>query len=66
VHNTINAGDKIEIVKPIYDIIKARINKLIDLETGNELKEAHGGGGLIVIIESEVDLPEYSVLRRKK
>lgn len=65
VHNTLRVGDTVEILRPVYDIIKMKIGKMVDSETGEELKEAHGGQGRAVIIESDTEIPEYSVLRRK-
>jgi len=66
VHNTIKAGDNIEIVRPIYDIIKMRVKSLIDAETGEEITEAHGGQGRVVVIKhnKEIEVPLHSVIRR--
>ncbi len=66
IHNSLKIGDEIEIVMPFYDIIKMKAEKMVDAKTGEELKEAHGGQGKTVIIESNVEISEYSVLRRKK
>jgi len=65
VHNSIKVGDNIEIVMPKYDIIKMKINKLLDVKTREEINEAHGGQGKTVIVESDKNVPEYSVIRRK-
>jgi U32 family peptidase len=66
VHNTMKIGDKIEIIRPGYDILKISLKKMFNAETEKEIKEAHGGGsGHIVLIEINEDAPEYSVLRRK-
>ncbi len=65
IHNTLKVGDRIEIVLPKYDIIKMRVKKMVDAETGEELKEAHGGQGRTVVIKSDVMIPPYSVIRRK-
>ena len=64
VHNCIKIGDKIEIIKPEYDIIKMKVDKLWDADTGEELAEAHGGQGMIVAIKVNSKVPEYSVVRR--
>lgn len=64
VHNSLKVGDNIEIVMPGYDIIKMKLKKMIDAETGENIKEAHGGQGRTVIIETNREVPEYSVLRR--
>ena len=65
VHNTLKVGDKIEIVKPNYDIIKMRVKKIINIKNNEEIKEAHGGGsGDMVKMEVDEDVPEYSVIRR--
>jgi len=45
VHNTIKAGEEIEIIGRNYDIIKIRLKLLYDAKTGAEMIEAHGGGG---------------------
>ncbi|MFH0840830.1 MAG: peptidase U32 family protein [bacterium] len=66
VHNTLLANSEVEAIIPEYDIIKVEINEMIDEETGESRLEAHGGGGgRIVIIKSKVDLPEFTVFRRK-
>ncbi len=66
VHNTLRLGDEIEIVRPFYDIIKMRLEKMIDSKNNKEIDEAHGGsGGQIVILELNEEVPEYSVIRRK-
>ncbi len=66
VHNTIKTGDKVEIIGPYYAIIKVSPKKIFDAKTGEELSEAHGGGGArtAMIIVSE-KIPVFSVLRRK-
>lgn len=66
VHNTVKVGDQIEIIAPYYAIIKTGLNKIWDAKTGEELSEAHGGGGArtaVIIVKDEV--PVFSVLRRK-
>lgn len=65
VHNSLKVGDKIEIIVPDYDIIKMSLTKIIDVKTGKEVKEAHGGQKKEVIIETNKEVPEFSVLRRK-
>ena len=66
VHNTFKKGDIVEIVKPFYNVIKVKINKFWEAETGEEMAEAHGGGsGDVVLLQVEEKVPEWSVLRRK-
>lgn len=69
VHNTIRAGEEIELIRPDYDIIKIYPAKFWNLKTGAELSEAHGGGGGQIIaldLPSSVGLvPELSVIRRR-
>ena len=66
VHNSLKIGDRIEIVKPYYDIVKFKLDSIFDAKTGKELQEAHGGQEKIVFIEvKNSDIPEYSVIRRK-
>ena len=73
VHNTLKIGDKVEIVKPNYDIIEIKLDNLWDAKTEKELTEAHGGGGgTIAYLEFDFDavpsgfgtLPVLSVIRR--
>jgi hypothetical protein len=37
---------------------------MLDLKTGEQLSEAHGGQGKTVVIESEHYIPEFSIIRR--
>jgi len=67
VHNTIRVGDKLEIIKPNYDIIKIKLIKLFDAKTGDEINEAHGGGGsqeAMIELKSTEKIPFLTVLRR--
>jgi hypothetical protein len=67
VHNTIKLGNATEIITPKYGIIKLAPKKMFDALTGEELTEAHGGGGaktVVVVVKEPV--PLHSVLRRKK
>lgn len=65
VHNTLKINDQIEIVRPGYDIIKMRIKKMINKKNSQEIEEAHGGGsGHVVVIETNEEIPENSVIRR--
>lgn len=73
VHNTLKIGDKVEIIKPDYDIIEIKLDNLWDAKTEKELTEAHGGGGgQIAYLEFDFDdmpaglgtLPALSVIRR--
>jgi hypothetical protein len=73
VHNTIKAGDNLEILGAAYEIIKLKPKELIDVISGETLSEAHGGGGDRLIF---IDIPlekldgkkifPLAVLRRKK
>lgn len=68
VHNTIKLGDELEIIGRNYDIIRLKLKKLISAQTGEELKEAHGGGGAqecLIQLGENVVLPELAVIRRK-
>ncbi|MFA5421021.1 MAG: U32 family peptidase C-terminal domain-containing protein [Patescibacteria group bacterium] len=67
VHNTIKEGDKVEIVLPDYEIVKIKVNKIIDPKSGDQISEAHGGGGgqeVVLTVKSDFYIPELSVLRR--
>lgn len=68
VHNTMKAGDEIEIVLPKYDIIKLKLKKMLDGKKREEVLDVHGGGGgqeVILEILDKLKIPELSVLRRK-
>jgi Collagenase and related proteases len=66
VHNRMKIGDEIEIVRPFLPILKMKLTSMVNSETGKEITEAHGGGGgNIVIIEGEEEIPAFSVLRRR-
>ncbi len=45
VHNTVKVGDHLELILPGYDIIKLQPKALFAAKTGEEITEAHGGGG---------------------
>ncbi|MFA5644049.1 MAG: U32 family peptidase C-terminal domain-containing protein [Patescibacteria group bacterium] len=67
VHNTIKAGDRVEIILPNYDIIKLGLKEMLDLKTKQKINEAHGGGGgqeIILEILATKIIPELAVLRR--
>ncbi len=69
VHNTIRIGDEVEILLPGQEIIKLKLRHLFDAKTGEEITEAHGGGGsreaMLVLPPGSSLVPEFSVLRRK-
>ncbi len=65
VHNVIKVGDAVEVVVPGYEVIKAKIKKLWDVNTGELLPSAHGGQGKMVLVDLGREVAEYSVLRRK-
>ena len=67
VHNSMKIGDRVEIILPKYDIIKARIVEMKDVKSKNNIMEAHGGGGgqeIILEISSKFKIPLFSVLRK--
>ncbi len=69
VHNTIKVGDEVEIIRPDYDIIKVQSQQLWDAHSGEELSEAHGGGGgqiaVLKLNKKTGKIPVLTVLRRK-
>jgi putative protease len=68
VHNTIKVGDELEIIGRNYDIISLKLKQLKSAQTGEELLEAHGGGGAqecLIQLGENVILPEFAVIRRK-
>ncbi len=69
VHNTIKVGDEVEIIRPDYDIIKVQSQQLWDAHSGEELSEAHGGGGgqiaVLKLNKKTGKIPALTVLRRK-
>lgn len=64
-HNTIKAGDEIEIVRPEYDIMNMEVGEMLDPDTKEPLDEAHGGQDRKVLLRVEGEVPEHSVIRRK-
>ncbi len=65
VHNSLKVGDRIEIVRPMYDILKMKVERMLDSETLEELSEVHGGQERTVLLEVEEDVSEFSVIRRE-
>lgn len=66
VHNTIKIGDQLEAVRPYSSTIKIELKRILDGKNGKELSEAHGGGGSTeVILETNQEVPEFSVMRRR-
>jgi len=68
VHNTIKTGDELEIILPVYDIIKFRAEKMVDFKSKREISEAHGGGGgqkIYLSLTTKKVIPIFAVLRRK-
>lgn len=65
VHNTLRVGDEIEIVQPGYELLKFKLEKMWEAETGEDISEAHGGQERKVLLEVPNKVPEFSVLRRK-
>lgn len=65
VHNALRVGDELEVVTPGYDIIKKKVDKLFDTETGEQIQSAHGGQGKTVLLDFKREVPEFSVIRRK-
>jgi putative protease len=65
VHNQIRQGDKIEILTPQYDIIKIRIKRIFNENTGELAESAHGGQQTIISLKINRKIPEGSVIRRK-
>jgi putative protease len=66
VHNTLLADDELEIIGPSYNILNLQKLKMKDMKTGEDMLEAHGGGGeQEIIMVTKQDWPDYSVLRRK-
>ncbi|MCX6800072.1 MAG: U32 family peptidase C-terminal domain-containing protein, partial [Candidatus Falkowbacteria bacterium] len=65
VHNSLKVGDEIEIVRPFYDIIKMKLEKMYDAGNREVIVEAHGGQKKKVFIALKDKAPKYSVIRRK-
>lgn len=65
-HNTLLSSDELEIIGPAYQTNVISADSLRDAKTGVAMLEAHGGGGSqVVLLNSELDWPERSVLRRR-
>jgi putative protease len=66
VHNSLKKGDTLELVMPGYDVLKFKLNKMLDKKSQERIFEAHGGGGgQTVFIYFDRKVPNLSVLRRK-
>lgn len=66
VHNTLKSSDELEILQPYYQAKKIKVEKIWYLNDGQKTEEAHGGcRNNIIYFESDIEYPEYSVLRRK-
>jgi len=64
-HFGIRPGDKVEIIGPAYNKAIMSVKTMRDLDTGQKLTEAHGGGGnQEILIHTKTAWPEFSVLRR--
>jgi putative protease len=64
-HNTLQTGDKIEIIQPKGGNIRLTIKKMIDIKTNNEIQKAHGGAGTVIKIEANKPVEIMSLLRKK-
>ena len=65
VHNSLKVGDNLEILLPHKDVVKLKLKKILNIETAEEMNEAHGGQNKTVIIEAKEAWSEFGVLRRK-
>ncbi|MEI7498407.1 MAG: U32 family peptidase C-terminal domain-containing protein [Candidatus Falkowbacteria bacterium] len=65
VHNALRVGDQIEVLLPGYDIIKKRVTKIYNAETGEAMESAHGGQGKLIQLDLGKGIPEFAVIRRK-
>ncbi|PKM89194.1 peptidase U32 [Candidatus Falkowbacteria bacterium HGW-Falkowbacteria-2] len=65
-HNTIMSSSEIEIIGPSYQKASIDGKSMRDAKTKEPLIEAHGGGGgQVILIDSPIDWPTLSVLRRR-
>ena len=66
VHNTLLAGDELEVIIPPYQITNLQMPEMMMFD-GRVLTEAHGGAGAdsLVKIKMKQALPVLSVMRRK-
>lgn len=68
VHNTIRVGETVELIRPNYDIVKLRVDKILDNKNGVEINEAHGGGGgqvvALALPDGTREISPLVVLRR--
>jgi len=66
VHNSLKRGELVEIIKPFYNVLRIKVDKIINARNGQEMTEAHGGGsGDVVLLDIGEEVSEYCVLRRK-
>ena len=65
-HNALRVGEEIEIVQPIGENIRMKVNKIINATSGKEADSMHGGVKDLFIIDAGQKVEEMSVIRKLK
>lgn len=65
IHNSLKVGDRIEIVQPGYDIIRMKVEKILDYPAQAPIAEVHGGQGKQAFVQTGKRVEVGSIFRRK-
>lgn len=65
VHNALYLNDQVEIIQPNGPNIKIKITKIINKKNNQQIKEAHGGAGQVILVPYNRKIQSMSVLRKK-
>ena len=66
VHNVVRQGDEIEAIVPHGENFKFKLPELYDLDKKQFVKEVHGGQDKAILIQLDKEMPEMTILRKKK
>jgi len=64
VHNVLKVGDRVEAIVPGGENVRFVVKSMVDVDTEEEVKVAHGGREQRVFLDVKHGLPEYTVLRK--
>ena len=63
IHNVLRLGQIVEFVPPVGGNFKLKINNMIDADTGERIKEVHGGQEKAIWFKSKLNIPKMTILR---